>query len=302
MRALKCVAMANGVFEQRERDLMLAVQKIFATPVDIDALEPITPGQLATAITDPQLRKQLVCGMLVMAMIDGEASPAETDLCEAYRAALDVDAYEVATVRKLSHGHFMLARFDVLRRFWAGERYLDDAKKRGLLWVLKGLAASFKIAENPELTARYRATGAYPEGTLGRAYYDSMVDNGFPFPGEKGCGPETIILHDLTHVISGYGTDPSSEICVSAFHAGYRRQEPFTFILFTMIQFQLGIKIAPLAEPTKLKFEPERVLEALRRGSLMCADLTDGTWDYWADMRLPLAEVRAKYGVVPEQL
>lgn len=73
------------------------------------------------------------------------------------------------------------------------------------------------------------------------------------------------------------------------------------FILFAMTHFQPRNKIAPLAEPAKLKFEPARVLEAVGRGSRMNADLTDGAWDVWVDRKLPLTGVRAKYGVVPDQ-
>jgi hypothetical protein len=65
------------------------------------------------------------------------------------------------------------------------------------------------------------------------------------------------------------------------------------------MQFNLGIGMTPLAETARLQFDAPRALEALRRGAAMNADLTDGSWDYRADMKLPLAEVRAKYGIAP---
>ncbi len=301
LRALKCVAAADGTFGDHERALLTAAQKLFGSAVDVDALAPITPAELAEKIQDPGLRQQLVRAMVLLSLSDGEASAPEAAICAAFREALEVDAYEVDTLRKLAEGHLWMARVDVFRRFWARERFLDEARKRGITWAIKGIAALLKIAEDREMSAKYRALGELPEGTLGRAYYDSMIENDFPFPGEKGAGPEIIIIHDLTHILGGYGTDAASEICVSAFHAGYRRKDPFTFLMFTMMEFQLGIHIAPLAEPSTMEFDPERVLEALRRGSLMNADLTDGTWDYWADLPLPVSEVRAKYGVVPER-
>lgn len=65
------------------------------------------------------------------------------------------------------------------------------------------------------------------------------------------------------------------------------------------MQFNLGIGLSPIATASKLSFDPPRVLEALRRGTAMTADLTDGSWDYWADMPLSLDIVRFKYGVPP---
>jgi hypothetical protein len=45
------------------------------------------------------------------------------------------------------------------------------------------------------------------------------VKRGFAFPGEKGGAPESIIAHDLTHVLGGFDTDLPSEACVTAFQA-----------------------------------------------------------------------------------
>jgi hypothetical protein len=41
------------------------------------------------------------------------------------------------------------------------------------------------------------------------------------------------------------------------------------------------------------------MLEALRRGTEMNTDISDGSWDYWSDLKRPIDEIRAKYNVVP---
>ncbi len=41
----------------------------------------------------------------------------------------------------------------------------------------------------------------------------------------------------------------------------------------------------------------ERVLAALERGRNVTRDLYDPSWDFWADLPLPLGEVRRKYAV-----
>ncbi len=299
LRALKTVAMANGKFDVAERALLDAAQQMFAASVDIDELPTITPEELASAVLDVQLRRQLVFGMLMTALADGDATTDEASAIEAFAAALGVEAHEIATFREISEGHLMHARLDVLRRFWVRPFILEEAKRGGVTWLVKALVTFAGVSEDRALADRYRALGELPEGTLGRTYVDHMRADGFSLPGEKGSPPEPIVVHDLTHVLSGYGTDPAGEICVTAFSAGFRKQDPFTFILFSMMQFNLGIRMTPAAAATRYAFEPKRVLEAIRRGAAMNRDITDQTWDYWADFPLPIEEVRAKYGIGP---
>jgi hypothetical protein len=299
LRAMKTVALAGGEIAAQERALIDAAQRTFGTTHDVDALEPITPEELASQLVDPALRRQLVFGLLLLSLADGEASREEADAVEAFRAALDVDAHEVATFRRLAEGRLMLARLDVLRRFWVRPHLAKKIKEGGVRWVVKAMATLAGLREDVALAAKYRCLEDYPEGTLGRAYAEFIRGNGFSFPGEKGSAPEPVVIHDLTHVLSGYGTDPAGEICVTAFSAGFRAEEPFTFLLFSMMQFNMGIGMTPIAPALTHQFDAARVLAAVRRGAEMNVDLTDGSWDYWADFRLPLEAVRAKYRVPP---
>jgi hypothetical protein len=299
LRAMKTVGVAGGGLDTQERALLDAAQRLFGTEHDVDALEPITPAELATSLVDAGLRRQLVLGLLLLSMADGEASREEAELVEAFAEALEVKSHEVTTFRRLAEGRLLLARLDVLRRFWVRPHLIEKAKAGGVRWVIKAMATFAGLREDTELAGRYRALADYPEGTLGRAYADFIRTNQFSFPGEKGSPPEPVVIHDLTHVIAGYSTDPASEICVTAFHAGYRREEPFTFLLFSMMQFNLGIGVTPIAPALSHNFDAARVLVALQRGSRMNIDLTDGHWDYWSDMARPLDELRASYGVPP---
>jgi hypothetical protein len=299
LRAMKTVALASGGFDTQERALIDAAQRWLGAELDVDALEPITPEELAGVLLDPKLRRQLVFGLLLLSLADGEASREEADAVESFARALEVDAHEVTTFRRLAEGRLLLARLDVLRRFWVRPLIMQHAREGGVRWVVKAMAAFAGLREDTELADRFRALADYPEGTLGRAYADFILTNGFSFPGEKGSAPEPIIFHDLSHVLSGYGTDPAGEICVTAFSAGYRKEEPFTFLLFSMMQFNLGIGLTPAAPATKHEFDAPRTLTALRRGARMNIDPSDGTWDYWPDMASSLEMVRAKYGVPP---
>jgi ubiquinone biosynthesis protein COQ4 len=76
------------------------------------------------------------------------------------------------------------------------------------------------------------ALGRLPEGTLGRAYADFLRSRGlspdvFENPPENVRDPEMsyVIMrlrqtHDLWHVVTGYDTDPASEVALQAFTYG----------------------------------------------------------------------------------
>ena len=137
-----------------------------------------------------------------------------------------------------------------------------------------------------------------PEGTLGRAFYHHCHDNGFAFPGEPHGPPEMIVIHDMAHVLGGYGTDPGGEFEVAAFSAGFRRAQSASILLFVLCQFDLGVHVAPVTAPQIGHLDPDRLLAAMVRGSRMNIDLFDG-WDPWPVIDQPLEALRAQYGITP---
>ncbi|MFO0759923.1 MAG: TerB family tellurite resistance protein [Byssovorax sp.] len=300
LRALKAIAVADGRFDASERDLLRTMLRLFGADHDLDALPPIEPDELAREIRDPALRRQLVRGMIILSIIDGEASPAEAALVERYAAALGVGGSDLTALRHLAEGRLLVARFDIARRFFAREKMVEMAKQKGLRWLGRTLAVMAGVAEDAGMAAPYRALGDAPEGSLGRAYHDFVVRNQFSFPGEKGAPPEAVVFHDLTHVLSGYDTDPAGEMLVLAFHAGCRREEndPFSFLLFGIAEFHLGLGMSPVASSTKGMFDPPKVLRALARGRGCAIDPTKG-WDPWPVMHRPLDELRREYGIAP---
>lgn len=300
LRAMKMIAMADGAFSPEERRLIESAQAAFGTNVDIDALQPITPEELAAVITEPGKRRQIVRGMIILSLVDGEASPSESALVEKFAAAMDVDTTSVRTLRLLADKSFLRARYDIARRFFAREKAIEMATERGVLWMIKSLAAMAGVREDEAIAAPFRALESAPPGSLGRAYFDFIRSNQFSFPGEKGSPPEPLLFHDLTHVLSGYGTDPDGELEVLAFHAGCRKEEkdPFAFVLFGIAEFHLGIAMSPVAQTAKMKLDPAKLFRAIERGSKCTIDPTDG-WDPWPLMNEPLEALRARYGIAP---
>jgi tellurite resistance protein len=298
LRALKMIAAADGDFSTRERELLDTAQSVFGSAVDVDTLAPIAPEDLAAQIREPALRRQLVRGMVVLSLIDGEASPAESALVERFARALEVDSKDLVALRDLADKHLLRARFDIGRRFFAAEKVREMTREKGVGWLARTLAAMAGLREDAAIAARYRALADAPAGSLGRAYAEFIRANQYSFPGEKGSPPEAIVFHDLTHVLSGYDTTPDGELQVLAFHAGCRREEkdPFGFVMFGIAEFHLGLAMSPVASGTRGKLDAAKMFRALERGTRCTIDPTDG-WDPWPVMHEPLESLRAAYGI-----
>ena len=298
LRAMRAVAESDGPLDAAEREMLSAAQRVFGTQIDIDTLPPITPAETAAALSDPQLRWQLAHGLIVMALSDGRPKKAEAECVRAFAEALEVPLQDISTLEKLADEHFALARLDIARRFAGREQMVADVREKGVGWLARSLSTIAGLREDPELAAPYRALEASPVGSLGRAYFDFVRGNGFTFVGEKHGSPEPLVVHDLSHILSGYGTDPIGEIQVLSFQAGYRKRNPFTYVLFALFQFQLDLRMSPLAPSFEGTFDPEKMMIALQRGAAMDRDLTDA-WDWWPVMDRPLEEVRRDFGIPP---
>jgi hypothetical protein len=194
----------------------------------------------------------------------------------------------------------LAVRFDLVRRFWVREKGAETLRARGLGWAVRTMITLLGMKEDDTVAKRYRALEHASPGSLGRTYFDAMRTHGFSLPGEKGSPPEFIVLHDLTHVLSGYDVDPEGEVQVLAFHAGCRREEkdPFAFVMFGLASFQMDMNPSPIVKGSKGKLDPKLFLRALERGSRCTIDPTDG-WDPWSVMNEPVEALRKRYGITP---
>jgi len=169
LRAMKTVAMADGVFDTAEFHMIEAVQRIFGTNYQPDQLATITPVELARALPDPQIRQQLVNGLIVMSLIDRDASPKEADLIEQFAEALDVSVPEVKDLHHVVKREIFQLRVDLARRFWLREKVAEIWNKEGIRGIYKFIRGMIGYYENEALAARYQALEHYPAGSLGRA-------------------------------------------------------------------------------------------------------------------------------------
>lgn len=301
LRAMKTIAMADGALDASERHMMESIQRIFDTAHEVEQLAPITPVELARAFPDPQLRHQLVQGLIAMSLIDGKASHQEADLVEQFARALEVSAPEVKDLRHVLKGEIFQLRLDLVRRFWLRDKVKEIWNQDGLRGLFKFLGGMAGKYENAALAARYQVLEHYPPGSLGRAYWEYCRKNGFALPGERGGAAEPILFHDCAHVLSGYGTDPAGEVQVACFSAGFQRRDPWLFVFFVLLQFHVGIRMTPITKARTGFFNPEKALIALRRGAAMKVDLNSG-WDYWPVMGEQVDELRRRYNILPVEV
>ena len=292
LRALRQVARANDTFTDAERALIEGVARIHEVTLDADDLRPITLDEVAGAITDPHARKRAVQLAIVMGLVEGKPTLATETAVRDLASALGVDDTGVQVLNEMTHGHALMARVDMVRRFGRFMRGVDGFPGLlGFMGPILGLAGGDRT-----MAARYHALRDCPAGSFGRALHDHFIENGFKFPGERGGMP--VVFHDVGHVLAGYTTDPQGEIQQAAFQAGFSRRDGFTFLLFGILQFHIGMRITPVAKGYHGLFDVPRVLEALRRGAACRVDFSAG-FDVFAHKDRPLEALRAELGIPP---
>jgi hypothetical protein len=304
LRAMKTVASAVGPIGPSQGTLMEAARRvILRIDADIEALQPIEPAELAAGFPGPGLRRQLVNGMLVVALADGPPSGATVARIEAFANALGVSTPHVTDLRHLAEHHMTLFKLDFLRRSQVADIMKNQLGQTGPLGFAKAVLGMRGMIEDTALAARYRAWATLPEGTLGREAWSFYQKNGFGMPGERHGFPEAGLYHDLSHVLGGYDTDPEGEVQVAAFTAGYKRDRPFYLILFAVLTFSAGVNMRPTDGNTTIGVlgKPgmaERMFAAIERGSHVNLDLSD-QWDYWPCIAMPIDEVRRQLNILP---
>ena len=142
LRAMKTVALADGALHDAEVRMLASVQTILGTNHLVESLSPVTAEELAAALTDRQIRHQLVQGLIVVSLIDGTADGRETEAVERFAQALEVDAPEVRDLRYLLNGEMLRMRLDLARRFWLREKVKEiwqTERFRGLYKFVRGM-------------------------------------------------------------------------------------------------------------------------------------------------------------------
>jgi len=297
------VARSRGEIEGPTRRLIEAGQKVLlGTSDSIDDLASITPEELAAAIERPEIRAQLVNGMVMASLSAGEPPPIQAQSVRGFADALHVDGQHLSAMEKIANHDVLFFKLCILRNGHMPDMIKDLYHRGGTLGVVKALAGLRGLREDAELAARFQAWERLPSESLGAQVFHHYRKNGFALPGERGGFPEAGLYHDISHVLAGYDTTPEGETLVGGFIAGYREGRPdhglFT-ALFVLSIFSTGVDVTPInvgAETGTVGDVAERFLLAIERGSSMSEDLSD-EWNFWDYIELPIEEVRARLGI-----
>jgi len=306
LRAMTMVARAPGAIAPPARALIDAAQKVLlGTREDVERLDGIAPADLAGTLRRPEIRRQLVQGMIVVSLADGEPPPAQAEVVERFAAALGVETPALRALHRVAHQEVLLYKLCILRNGHLPDMLRDQYAHAGLGGVAKALLGIKGMVEDRDVAARYHALEKLPDDRLGKRLWHHYQDNRFAFPGEKGGFPERGVYHDVSHVLAGYNTTPEGETLIGAFTAGYREgrsDHGFFTALFVVSIFSTGVDVTPIdvgARTGTIGRVAEQFLEAIQRGSALPRDLSDD-WDFWPWLELPLDEARARLHVAPK--
>lgn len=297
VRAMKCVATGDGAVALSAVDVA-AIEACHHVvlhrdePLDVAALPPITPVELAALVGGGGVGEHTVQFLAVVALVDGSVRSERIDAVARYSAALGLYEDYLDELIAAGEGRLQWAIADMSRRNVVS---ISDGRLRPddfALWP-------YREAPDPALAERYRGLAVLPRGTLGREFHRWYADHGFPFPGEPDAVNEIFTCpHDSTHLVSGYSTSPQGELLVSTFTAGMHPLEPMAgHVLPVIFSWHLGIELNPLAGSWTGAFHPRKFWVAWERGAGTTGDLFAADWDFWALAEMPLEDLKRRYRV-----
>jgi len=294
---LGVIDVEDGATHEQLLVLRALVHGLWERPdLDLDALEPFAPDQAAYAVTDEDQRNRLRELIVLLELCRHPASEEQVQRADEYAAALHQTGPGLHLARTLVRKGADAAMADYMRFYEEPaasilEPSLSDEYGTGDL-----------DAPDPVLGERLRAMQDLPEGTLGWAYVDFYRRHGFTLPGDDVSMPAVMVAHDMCHVIAGYEPVAEGEIALGAMQLALAdTQAHWVGFLGNLAVHEAAIinkegfvgKTATLERPGAAEY----MVKAMVRGSQCTGDFT--TADHLALAALPLADVRAQFGIPP---
>jgi len=286
------------------------IEALLDINVDLSALDPLDPQDLAEALADksPNLRQRVVHLMVLGELVLRPIPPDVARRVAAYADALSIDDRFVRIARRYAQGAFGLAWVDLHHSGFA--EHWEAARMDQLKTTVRLEDQLASGVEDPVLAEAWARFQHLRPGTLGKAMWDMYRGRGFGLPGTAGGASAYLAQHDFVHVLADYGTNLRGELEVFCLIA---RADPdpkgFAWIATLVGLFETGY-VADAGfftgdlEESRLE-SPDmhvRVGDALHRGRMLCDRL--GTEllevDYHAVADQPIEDVRAHLGFDPK--
>ncbi|MFZ9621513.1 MAG: hypothetical protein ACO289_09945 [Prochlorococcaceae cyanobacterium] len=281
----------------RERQMLLTVFEALVGASIPATLKPELPVGLSGLITTTRQRQQVLQLLTVLAFLEPRLDQHKVALLERIAAELHVEAEVVADLEEVCRNHVLKAFGDMYRRTF--RVFNDDSVVQG---YARFILPMLGIGIDHEHQARYKALVDAPAGSLGAGLRDYYTRNGFPYPGSrKGLPYAYVAIHDVHHVIGGYGTDPGGELQVLAFSMGLFPDHALLIALPALLQFQMGIAdplAGSVAPKLKDQLDAPAFAVALQRGAQATGPIRDFHWDFWPWIERPLEDVRRELNVL----
>lgn len=304
LQLMLAVVTAEGTrpMSELERLSVLAIARhVFGFEPDPANCPATIPGDLETQLDDPALRQCLVRMLIPLPLVEGRVDAAGIAIVERIAARLDAAQDEVALLDYPLRRHHR-------RYMWRITRHaVSDFWSKGGPTDLRGWFGAAEqsilagVRTNPAMAARYRDLKKLPAASLGAQLHDFYVSNGWGMPGEKGGMPEHFVVHECTHILSGYGPTDHGEMLTAIFTAGAKKRHAMEWVLVSLLQWHHGAAVASISKKHAYSglLQPGPFFNALRRGMESRISLMDDVWSWWDVIEQPVEALREKYGIKP---
>jgi len=302
VQALNAVVTAQGTVAATPLEVasIEAIQRhMLSRPTPLVPTGSTLPANLEAILDTPELRRNTVRLMAILAVVDRRILPAKVAVVDAAAARLGVDENGLKVLRLASRGKFKSVTFELMKRFvdwWSptGHAGFRDWMQF-LWWMLPVLHGEKTNRKNRELAARYEKLKSLPPGTFGRTLLDFYTTYDINLPGQPKSVPWA--MHEVYHVLSEYGVSLPSELWLTAFIGGTQEETALDQIMFGLLSYHAGRQIV-LGVISEGVFAPEDYFRAMSRGASINVDLVNG-WDLFAVAEVPIAELRKRYNIPP---
>jgi len=264
---------------------------------DLDPSEvvPLGPAETAAALDDAETRRRFHEVMFAIEMCRHPMTTTQVSRVEEYAAALDLGGADVVMFRDLVDQGVARAAADFARFF-------DDMIPARSEPSLRAMT-EHEPAPDPELVARLEALHDLPKGSLGWTFVEFYRKAGIALPGSEGSALDPLyVAHDMIHVITGIAPTGEGEIALGGFQVAMNDTPANAFaFLSPLIVHEAGFAGIDTVEKTAGTLARPYAAELLGR-SMARGAATTGDFafvDHFDLAPLPLAEVRARYGVSP---
>jgi hypothetical protein len=268
---------------------------------DVATCTPHIPDDLEQTLSDPALRQWAVRMLIPLTLVEGRVVPSAVAVVKKIAARLDAAQEDVALLDYPLQGRYRRYMWRITRNavsdFWSKG---GPTNVRG--WF--GAAEQSILAgmrTNARLSARYRDLKKLPPSSLGSQLYHFYAKHGWAMPGEKGGMPEHFVVHECTHILSGYGPTDHGEMLTAVFTAGAKKRHAMEWVLVALLQWHHGAAVASISKKhahTGL-LNPAAFFNAWRRGMESNISLMDDVWSWWDVIEHPVDDLRERYGISP---